>query len=99
MNTCGWTKEEYYSGKFDPSKVECAKAKCDCHYLASPAAPMNPIDNFSCHEELSNEECADLYTVAMFSGKMTEELLLEKISVANQENIKFFLKIVNTKKT
>ncbi len=100
MNTCGWTKEEYYSGNFEPEKVKCAQEKCDCHYLAQQAPEKkSPVDNFSCHEELSMEECADLYAVAMFNGKLSEEELLQKVSVTNQENIKYFLKILNAKKT
>ena len=55
------------------------------------------VDDFGCAEGLTNEECLDLYTIALFNGKLSAETILMRLQ--NRSAFEGFLKVLNTVKT
>lgn len=54
------------------------------------------IDQFQCDSRLSQQDCIDIYSVALFHSKIPKEELLQRISFDNQEDIGYFLDLLNT---
>ena len=54
------------------------------------------IEEFECGNDLTPGECVDLYSIALFKGKISKEQLMARIMEDNRESMSIFLDVLDS---
>ena len=71
------------------------RTSCQATVFAMCQDKTTLVSDFGCDKELTNEECLDLYTIAQFRGKLSDETLLMRVQPENKDSMIAFMKVLD----